>query len=491
MITTLFAVALALWGPLERGPYAVGYRLIDRYDYTRPYWTARDLDGKPRRIERARPMRISVWYPANASNNPSMTLGDYIDQIGVEDRVVAIGAEQKRAARTALYAFPLLRNATPEQRAKLESLATMAQRNAPPATGKFPLILYSLGSAALANVTPEYLASHGYVVMQMPRLGPFAGTPPDDPFDTPAKVADTEFLLQTAHELPQADVENIGAIGFSAGGRWALSLAMINADVHAVVSLDTVLLFNDATGKNWRALPFFNTDAVRVPVLHLVRRAWVPQQDAAMWEGMRFADRTMIVFEDPRLDHLDFQSIGYAMAVAGMRGDAADVVADTFARFNELTLRFLDEHLKGKSSGGQAPTPVRTGEAPVLHLPAAPVPPQFADVMNAIADGSVDGVIKMAKELPEQTINLAGYNLLGAGRTQDAIRVLQVNVDQHPDSAANVYDSLADAYIAAGDRAKAAELARIAQTKLDADMTLPPERKEAIRASIQQKIGSK
>jgi hypothetical protein len=59
-LVAVFALALT-WGKLEPGPYAVGYRMIDRYDYTRPYWTARDLDGHPRTIERARPMRISVW----------------------------------------------------------------------------------------------------------------------------------------------------------------------------------------------------------------------------------------------------------------------------------------------------------------------------------------------------------------------------------------------------------------------------------------------
>src|SRR5437667_4971469 len=128
----------------------------------------------------------------------------------------------------------------------------------------------------------------------MPRLGEFAGMPQDHPFDTESKVTDTEFMLQTAHEIPSADLSAIGAIGFSAGGRWALSEAMKNSDVHAVVSLDTVMLFNDATTRDWKAQPFFALDAVRVPLLHLVRRRWVPQQDASMWDAMKFADRTMM-----------------------------------------------------------------------------------------------------------------------------------------------------------------------------------------------------
>src|SRR5438477_11506787 len=96
-----------MWGSLQRGPYAVGYRLIDRYDYTRPYWTARDLEHRPRTIERARPMRISAWYPAMPSTAPAMTLGAYIDLMGAEDRIVPIGEAEKRAGRAALSGLPV------------------------------------------------------------------------------------------------------------------------------------------------------------------------------------------------------------------------------------------------------------------------------------------------------------------------------------------------------------------------------------------------
>src|SRR5690349_225263 len=114
--STLLGATPSTWGPLQRGPYAVGYRLIDRYDDTRPFWMPRDLDGKPRNGARARPMRISVWYPAQPSPAPAMTLGDYIDLMGAEDRIVDIGETQKRAGRTALYGFQFLRGITQEQR---------------------------------------------------------------------------------------------------------------------------------------------------------------------------------------------------------------------------------------------------------------------------------------------------------------------------------------------------------------------------------------
>lgn len=59
---------------------------------------------------------------------------------------------------------------------------------------------------------------------------------------------------------------------------------------------------------------------------------------------------------------------------------------------------------------------------------------------------------------PEVAVNAIGYELVQAGRVPDAIQVLQLNVEAHPDSP-NTYDSLADAYVAANDKAKAAETA--------------------------------
>ena len=47
--------------------------------------------------------------------------------------------------------------------------------------------------------------------------------------------------------------------------------------------------------------------------------------------------------------------------------------------------------------------------------------------------------------------NSLGYALLRKGQTQSAIQVFQLNVETHPDSA-NVYDSLGEAYLAAGNR---------------------------------------
>jgi len=54
-------------------------------------------------------------------------------------------------------------------------------------------------------------------------------------------------------------------------------------------------------------------------------------------------------------------------------------------------------------------------------------------------------------KVEEGTLNGLGYTLLFSGQTQDAIAVFQRNVHEYPKSA-NVYDSLVEAYMKAGQK---------------------------------------
>ncbi|HEX8155473.1 MAG TPA: alpha/beta fold hydrolase [Thermoanaerobaculia bacterium] len=80
----------------------------------------------------------------------------------------------------------------------------------------------------------------------------------------------------------------------------------------------------------------------------------------------------------------------------------------------------------------------------------------------------------------ESTLNAAGYVLLGEGRKADAIEVFKLNVRAYPESA-NVYDSLAEAYLASGDEANAARWYREALRRSPAD--------DRIRTTL-QKLGA-
>jgi tetratricopeptide (TPR) repeat protein len=78
-----------------------------------------------------------------------------------------------------------------------------------------------------------------------------------------------------------------------------------------------------------------------------------------------------------------------------------------------------------------------------------------------------------AAPFEEETLNDLGYRLLQMGRVRDAIGVFELNVDAYP-SSSNVYDSLGEAYLLAGDRTSAVRNYR-------RSLELNPENQNAIR----------
>ena len=92
-----------------------------------------------------------------------------------------------------------------------------------------------------------------------------------------------------------------------------------------------------------------------------------------------------------------------------------------------------------------------------------------ASVEQAMDEGGVEAGIARYRELAaddsgevyfdEAQFNLLGYRLLGEGHVDQAIAVLQLNVERFPDSW-NVYDSLGEAFAVKGDTARAIELYR-------------------------------
>jgi hypothetical protein len=88
---------------------------------------------------------------------------------------------------------------------------------------------------------------------------------------------------------------------------------------------------------------------------------------------------------------------------------------------------------------------------------------------------------------PEAIVNIMGYEHLQAGDTKGGVEIMKLNASAYPDSP-NVYDSLADAYLADGQRDLALQSAQKALDGLASDTTDPQARRDAIKASAEQKL---
>jgi len=101
------------------------------------------------------------------------------------------------------------------------------------------------------------------------------------------------------------------------------------------------------------------------------------------------------------------------------------------------------------------------------------------------------GDTKTAAELSDRAMKIAteadingyGYQLLGAGKTDEAIAIFKKNVKDHPESW-NVYDSLGEAYEKKGDKKLAAENYRKAGS-----MVRNPDQKKRIDGVL-KKLGA-
>jgi dienelactone hydrolase len=87
----------------------------------------------------------------------------------------------------------------------------------------------------------------------------------------------------------------------------------------------------------------------------------------------------------------------------------------------------------------------------------------------------------------EATVNFVGYEHIQAGDTKGAVEIMKLNVTAYPNSP-NVYDSLADAYLANGQKDLARQNARKAVELLSADTTDNEQIRNAIRDNAQQKL---
>jgi dienelactone hydrolase len=87
----------------------------------------------------------------------------------------------------------------------------------------------------------------------------------------------------------------------------------------------------------------------------------------------------------------------------------------------------------------------------------------------------------------EAVVNFVGYEHLQSGDTKGAVEILKLNAVAYPESP-NVYDSLADAYLANGQKDLARQNAKKALEYLASDTTDPEARRKGIKDSAEQKL---
>jgi dienelactone hydrolase len=491
-----------LWGGLEQGPYAVGYRATFRFDRSRVFTPERDFRGRSNVGERGRPVQIRVWYPAEAAAGAArMPYGDYLSISA--DGVPAVVIEGLRERTLGLHRYSA-RKYFPESPEglfeRLVLMPTAVVKDAPLAAagGPFPVVVYAGGanhSTEENTVLWEYLASHGYIVAAVPSMAPRSADFTADAQGLETLARDLEFLIGDMHEFAGADLSRLGAMGFSYGGAAALLVAMRNPDVDAVVGFDASFIAK-RFGGIIRNSPSFNLESLTVPLLEFHRRdpATVSYD---LTNTLRYSRRYS--FDIEGLDHVDFNS--YSLLYGAARGTEAGTNAKLGAKqtaYREMaryTLKFLDAYVKRRGEDAPLKRPDDwKGYGPesltFRFSEALPAPPSASDLLTVIREEGIERGEQLYTELRRRDANAAvlleprideiGNSLLGGGKTDEALRVFKWNAEAYPRSA-SAYYGLAQAYEKKGDLACVAYAYRKALEVLPADTTTSESDKAVVR----------
>ena len=237
-----------LWGSLKPGPNAVGYRCLYRLDHTRQDDPEFVTDPTKLPAHRPRPILIYVWDPARKTGAKPR---EYRQDLDVSSDNALLAPFVKRLSRHVVNVVseetvgnePAYR--TPAETAAFERLMaarTFAVKDAPPASGRFPVVIHHPGLNGVPDdrsVLCELLASHGYVVLSSAYPNYYAegvgiGS------DLHTSFRDLEFLSRFARELPFADADRLGAMGHSWGAIAVLFWAALpDSPLRAFVTRDS------------------------------------------------------------------------------------------------------------------------------------------------------------------------------------------------------------------------------------------------------------
>jgi dienelactone hydrolase len=482
-----------LWGSLDHGPYAVGYRVIYAFDKSRTWHLSRTSSEpgfSPDVL--GRPVRISVWYPA-ITGGRKMRMTDYIHNRAPAPETfrTAEAAIEKRDERVIAEWVPT------GEFEKFMQTSVVAHLEALPAAGQFPLVLYSAGVNGYTEsnvVMAEFLASHGFAVATVPSLGD-SDAQPEQAFSTVAletSARDLEFAWSVLRQESNVDKSGFATVGHSLGGVVALMVALRNSNVRAVAGLDGTYGF--AEGHEWLT-GSYRYDPQRMQAALLDIRRADAQLDLQAVESFHHSERFLAAM--PGMSHGDFTS--FVMGARAFHQDAPSNVPAGWTRETGFqgyqlvctaVLDFFSAKLRNDDLGLQRLIK-DLPNAPVAHKPAAPLVPSVNELLNLIHREGIDAAVKTAKEIQsqspgevvvnEQIFNQAGYDLMAGKQFEDAVRILEFVTYIYPQSA-NAADSLGDAYLSAGQKEKALAAFRRTLELLRLDPTLDSAKKTAIEA---------
>jgi dienelactone hydrolase len=311
---------------------------------------------------------------------------------------------------------------------------------------KFPVVIWNRGGVgedtviSVENFLDLYemhrYAAEGFVVLASQYRGYDGGEGKDE-----VGGADTDDVLNLfplARALGYADMERVFMFGFSRGAQMTLQAIRRGAPLRAAVVVGAPTDIE---------LSFRENAAIR----DLARTNWAGgearlQENIESRSAVRWADKLtvpLLIFQggaDPAV------SPAHALELARKMDEAGNLY--------QLVIYAKDDHFVTRNSEERLRLTVDWFKNPRAISIAAPL-------RRTLRAGSVTAAINQYRDLRktqpdrydfgEPELNALGYELLRGGHAGEAIEIFKLNVEMFP-KGFNTYDSLGEAYLAAGER---------------------------------------
>ena len=220
---------------------------------------------------------------------------------------------------------------------------------------------------------------------------------------------------------------------------------------------------------------YVNAEYLDMSIPYAAGSMYSTVEDLFLWDKALYTDK--ILSEEFRKQMFEAHipawgnsSYGYGFGVGkedvGRDGDSLLVIGHGggINGFNTLITRIADDKntvILLNNTGGADLNTMTRAITNILYENPYDLPKRSAamELLEVITTEGIDAGLERYKELSisdvydvnEREMNNVGYQLLGSGSMNEAIEVFKLNVEAFPESG-NVYDSLGEAYLAAGNK---------------------------------------
>ncbi|NAS10428.1 hypothetical protein [Poritiphilus flavus] len=420
------------------GPHAIGFQEFNTFDKSRSFLATQQQKANAGETI-FRPIQVCVWYPAIKTDKAPLTYEAYFFLKAHEVGRTALSGERKKAV---IAEFLKTDPVQPEVLERELAAVMRAVKNAPfNKTARFPILIYgpSWWSTAYENALMfEFLASHGYIVISSPSVGPENREMPISRIGVETQARDMEFLLSITDQFPNADINRISVAGFSLGGLSNVLMMARNTSVDAWIGIDPSI---HEAYEFFEESPFEDYTRFRKPMLFINSMGYM--KGLPFYDQLVYSDAYMVNL--PQLEHTDLASQFIKLFGSGKGEEALAKRARGYNAMSRYLLAFLDGVFKKQYTYSEMLThvfqmPADTSFVQFKSKASLPTPDQlFLKFEEEQGAGMADFLEKQIPDgahfsYPEKDLQELIFRTLESGYSKASRNLMEWYGNKYPDA---------------------------------------------------------